>query len=86
MFVIKPQINLNGTNARDLLEQQVVAIEALRSAMSTLQAAGPNGRDYQTMPRGTIDLAVAGHVDRLKRLESVLAELEEIAEHISDQI
>lgn len=86
MFLIKPTINLNGTNAKDLLDQQLNAIWALRTAISTLQDASPNGRDYQTMPRGTIDLAVAGHRERLARLESVMTELEEIAEHIAAHV
>lgn len=84
MFVIKPTINLNGTSKRELLDQHVTAVVAMQAAIIAVQAAAPNGRDYQTMPKGTIDLAVAGHVERLKRLESVLHELEEIAEHIAD--
>lgn len=83
MFVIKPTINLNGTSPRELLEQQLLAIEALRAAISSVQATAPNGRDYQTALPGTLYLASQGHADRLARLESVLIELEEIAEHVS---
>jgi hypothetical protein len=86
MIIIKPTININGTSARELLEQQVTAITTLRAAISTVQAAAPNGRDYQTALPGMFHLAQVGHADRLARLESVMSELEQIAEHISDSV
>jgi hypothetical protein len=48
-MIIKPIINLNGTAPPDLLDQHMTAIAALRSAISLLQAAAPNGRDYLTV-------------------------------------
>jgi hypothetical protein len=84
MFVVTPTINLNGTSPRELLEQQCLAIEALRAAISAVQAAAPNGRDYQTALPGTFHLAQQGHADRLARLEGVMKELEEIAQHVAD--
>ena len=47
-MVTKPTINLNGTSPGELPEQHVLAIDGLRSAISTLRAAAPNARDYQT--------------------------------------
>ena len=46
-IVTKPTINPNGTSPGELLEQHLLAINGLRSAISTLVAAAPNGRDYQ---------------------------------------
>jgi hypothetical protein len=84
-MVTKPTINLNGTTARELLEQQVMAIEAMRCAISRLQTAAPHARDYQTAPVGAFTSAMDEHRNRVKRLIGVMRELEEIAEHISDQ-
>lgn len=86
MIILKPTININGTSARELLKQQCLAIQTLRAAISTVQSAAPNGRDYQTALPGTFHLAQVGHIDRLARLESVMSELEQIAEHISDSL
>jgi hypothetical protein len=82
-MITLPVININGTAARELLEQHCLAMEALRAAISTVQAAEPNGRDYQTTTPATYYRARAEHVSRLTRLEAVLKELDEIARHVS---
>jgi hypothetical protein len=81
-----PHINLNGTAPAVLLEDHLTAIATLRSAISTLQAAAPHSRDFQTAPQGTYNKAYQEHRDRLARLEIVMGDLEAIAEHISDHI
>jgi hypothetical protein len=83
-MVTKPTIDPNGTAPRVLLEQQVAVIEAMRCAISRLQSAAPDARDYQTAPVGAFTSAMDEHRDRLKRLIGVMRELDEIAEHISD--
>ena len=40
----------------------------------------------QTAPAGSFTSAQAGHRIRLARIESVIAELEQIAEQLSDQV
>jgi hypothetical protein len=85
-MIIKPIINLNGTAPQDLLDQHMNAIAALRSAISLLQAAAPNGRDYQAIKPDVFSAALNAHRDRLDRLESVMSDLELLAEFISDQI
>jgi hypothetical protein len=84
-MIIKPIINLNGTAPQDLLDQHMNAIAALRSAISLLQAAAPNGRDYLTIKPDVFTTALNAHRDRLSRLESVIEELEHLVEVISDQ-
>jgi hypothetical protein len=84
-MVIKPTINTDGTAPRVLLDQHLKAIDTLRYAISTLQSTEPNARDYQTAPIGTFTAAMHEHRDRLRRLRTVMDELQEIAEHISDQ-
>jgi hypothetical protein len=84
-MVTMPTINHNGTSLVELLEQHELAIAGLRSAISTLAAAAPNARNYQTRNPGTFERAQNEHRDRLARLESVMDELEQLAEHISEQ-
>jgi hypothetical protein len=74
-MVTKPTINLNGTSPGELLEQHLPAINGLRSAISTLRAAAPNARDYQTERLDAFALAMNEHRDRLARRESVMDEL-----------
>jgi len=45
---IKPTINNNGTNGKELLQQQLDAHAAVREAIAVLCKAAPHGRDYQT--------------------------------------
>ena len=79
-----PKINLNGTSKRELLEQQITALNAINAAIDALCAAAPNGRDYQTLPSGAVQLALSEHQARLKLLHAVQDELQTIAMHISD--
>ena len=84
-MVTMPTINHKGTSLVELLEQHELAIAGLRSAISTLAAAAPNARDYQTRKLGTFERAQNEHRDRLARLESVMDDLEQLAEHILEQ-
>jgi hypothetical protein len=89
-----PTINLDGTAPCVLLEQQMDAMRALRIALIKLREAEPNARDYQTaapafsraqaqrVARLTFSRAQAEHVARLKHLETVMRELDEIAQHL----
>lgn len=76
-----PTIHLNGTSRSELLEQQVVAIDAVRKAIDALQQASPNGRDYYVQGGHAFTAAREEHTSRLSRLVEVRKELEEIAEH-----
>lgn len=86
MTIIKPTINLNGTSPTVLLQEHIDAHSALCAAISLVSAAGPNGRDYQTAAAGTFFIAQSQHAIRLNKLNDVLAELEAIALHISEQV
>ena len=65
--VTKPTINVNGTSAKELLDQRIATINALRYAISTLQAAAPNGRDCQTAPLDAFAAAINEPRSRLLR-------------------
>jgi len=75
-----PAIDLNGTSPVELLEQHELAIAGLWSAISTLAATAPDARHYPARKPGTFQQAQAEHRDRLARLESVMDELEQLAE------
>lgn len=76
-----PTVHLNGTSKRELLEQLEHAHLAVNKAMTELSKASPNARDYYVQSNvHAFSKAVDEHCDRMKRLKSVLDELEEIAE------
>ena len=84
-MITRPTINLNGTAPQDLLDQHLNAIAGLRCTISLLQAAAPNGHDDQLAPRDAFAKALGEHAARVGSLESVMSELELLAEFISDQ-
>lgn len=55
--VASPQVNLNGTELEQLLKQHHQVIVACRKLDEALAFAAPHGRDYQTLPEGSISLA-----------------------------
>ena len=82
-----PTIHLNGTSGADLQDQVTDAILALHTAIKSLQAAGPHGRDYYVQRDVTaFAQAQQQHEDRLARLWAVRAELVAISEAIHAQM
>jgi hypothetical protein len=82
-----PQININGTQASDLLELYVEAKRALGYAVTALNAAAPHGRDYvhgATYQESTRIFyeAQREHTARILKVRQVLAEIETLAEHV----
>ena len=81
----KPTVHLNGSSGHELLRQNIEARNAVEAAIRLLQEAAPNGRDYYPQGADAWRDAHAEHVDRLKRLQTVSAELQEIIDHVDDQ-
>lgn len=79
-----PTIHLNGSSPEYLLESARYALDSLRAAVLQVEGTAPNGRDYYPQGDGAIKTAVCEHASRIERLRSVIAELEELAEHITD--
>lgn len=79
-----PTIHLNGSSPKELFENACEALGALRKAIAAVEGTSPNGRDYYPQGDGAIKTAVCEHASRIERLYSVLAELEDFAEHITD--
>ena len=82
-----PTVHLNGTAGADLQNQVTDAMLALHTAIKSLQAAGPHGRDYYVRQDVTaFAQAQQQHEDRLARLWAVRAELVAISEAIHAQM
>lgn len=79
-----PTVHLNGTSKEALLDQISDALAALAEAHSKLSAAAPNARDYY-MQGLAFGRALSQHVGRVKKIQSVIAELQAIGEKIADQ-
>jgi len=82
--LVKPTIHLNGTSRTEMLGSYQDACSAISTAMRRVNATCPNGRDYYPQGNDVLARAIEQHVDRVVRLQSVLAELQEIAETIYD--
>lgn len=78
-----PTIHLNGTSKEALLEQWEEAYNALRIAIEKLAAAAPNGRDYYPQGPDAFAKATEEHRERLRKLTTVHAELQELAETVA---
>ena len=74
-----PQVNINGSSRRALVEARMIAIEAVRAAMQALGECSPNGRDYQTAPKGEFEIARKVYCERFAFLDRLANELEEEA-------
>jgi hypothetical protein len=86
--MIHPQVHLGGTAKQDLVDQWGDAYTALSRAVAVLQTAGPHSRDYFLSGQYDYDgieafrLASNEHADRVSKLASVMADLNELREHI----
>ncbi len=79
-----PQVNINGSSARSLLEDNREAWRALETAREALQKAMPNGRDYQTAEPGAYQAAREQHLARIAAVVKIQEELDVIGTHLSD--
>jgi hypothetical protein len=82
--MIRPTLNINGTDAFDLIDPRRTAMDLLLDAIEALKQATPNGRDYP----GHYDRCLADrntHFDRLAALHTLREELLDEALHIQQQ-
>ena len=83
-----PTIHSNGTSRENLIEHYADAMAAMLVAIAAVQHAAPDGRDYYPQDAKEVQgiafqRAVLQHVDRIKRLQSVMTELDAIAHAIA---
>ena len=86
--MIKPCFNVNGSSPRAYRDDACKALELLQDARKALGEIAPHGRDYQTLPDGAQQLALAlmEHRSRIASIEEVEREIEALAMHAADAI
>lgn len=84
--LVYPLIHSNGTSGPALLEDIMQARHDLQTAIESLKACAPHGRDYYLTSSSAIDAAAAAHRSRLTDLANVLSDLDKIAIDLDRQI
>lgn len=79
-----PTIHLNGTARERLIEDICEAKYALTLAVDKLMATSPNGRDFYPQGPTALTEATKEHLNRLRRVQEVIEELDQMAIAISD--
>lgn len=82
--MILPSIHLNGTSLQELLDQTLLAAHALNTALSAMETANPNARDYYPQGHQAFLAAQEEHQARCRKVKAVLEELAQLAEGIAD--
>jgi hypothetical protein len=83
--VTLPTIHANGTPKRMLVDALCNASHAIDAAYDALRQTAPNGRDYYPQEPTQFEQAQAEHFDRMKRLDAVKEEIDQLTIAI-DQI
>lgn len=81
--IMLPTIHMNGTSLAALAEANEKVYYALLTAIAALAEAAPHGRDYYPQSPEALHKAQDEHYDRIKRLQSVAKELEQIGEYFT---
>lgn len=82
--VIAPSVHMNGTAKCDLVDPLCHAYSKIGEAYDALKRTAPNGRDYYIIP-GSLELAIGQHNRRLRTLDNLRNELENLIALIDDQ-
>jgi len=81
--LIAPHVNMNGTDAEDLLEQVLDANKAVEKAQELMQVATPHGRDY--LDASQLQVARRAWFERTQMLHKLSSELVALAIEINKQ-
>jgi hypothetical protein len=86
-MTITPLVNLNGTDAATLIEQQCAIISACDQLLRVLHHAMPHGRDYHLKlgPENHTELARRAHQERIKSVQAIMKDAEVIALSVQEQ-
>ena len=83
--MIFPQVNMNGTDGADLALAYNDAANKMYDAIKAMRAPF-HGRDYQTLPVGTFELANKEMMARVAAATAVMDEIHSIVESIAKQL
>jgi hypothetical protein len=82
--MMKPIVHMNGTSRNELIDGYITAMVAVEAAIDAIiKHAAPNGRDYYPISPSAYSEAHHEHQARLKALNAVALELNELAMHCS---
>lgn len=84
--ITKPLIHLNGSAGDRLYDEYSQAANAVHAAITAVEKAAPNARDYYPQGDSAYAAARAEHELRIRRLGEIHDELSAIYEHISNQL
>lgn len=84
--IVTPFIHMNGTSPAGLRKPLEEAYSKLNEAYDAIKQCAPNGRDYYPYHEyhQVLGKATEQHMDRLRRIDSIKSEIEEIIGHIDD--
>jgi hypothetical protein len=84
-MVVVPRIHLNGTAAKDLVEQQREVLRIANVLLIALRDASPNARDFYPLEPGSFERAVSQHRARVDAVEKVVEESKALFEALYEQ-
>jgi len=80
-----PVVHANGTHRDNLTLVLEETVNSLEKSLELLCSTAPNGRDFYPLGNRAIYDAENEHLGRIGRIESVIAELRAIWEHVDGQ-
>ena len=80
-----PTVNLNGSSANELLDQQLRVLRAVDALWEVMRVAAPHGRDYQYAPERWND-ARNDFNDTAEALELIKVRARHIATHLAESV
>jgi hypothetical protein len=84
MALTHPTIHLNGSGRDSLVEGWEAAWSAAEAAFEALKRTAPNGRDFYPQGPEALAKAIDEHRDRLRKIQAVQDELQELIQHAMD--
>lgn len=85
MTLAIPMIHTNGTSKHRLVEELTDAVEAIEAAYQAIKQTAPNGRDYYPFGPDAFNAATNQHQNRLRKIDEVRNELEQLIAGIESQ-
>lgn len=80
-----PTIHMNGTSAKELVDQQLEVVKSARELRRALARAAPNGRDFYPQGEDALRQARQQHDTETAWVVSIVSNHENILEALVDQ-
>lgn len=74
-----PIVHLNGSGKAALVKGYENAHEALTKALEAVKLTAPHGRDYYPISPDAVNTAMAEHLERVKKLQTMIFEMSVLA-------